>query len=382
MIDQKDRGPATVLVVDDDASVLEMISTCLRGDGYHVVAAGDARSALDSAERSHPDLVISDILMPDVDGFQFMGEYTRRFPHHLTPFIFLSSLSDRYSMVLGLDLGADDFLVKPVHLEVLKAKVRSLLQKKTRYTTPTFHGDLSKFSCLKLLQFCNRKGLTGEVVISSPVIHTRLQYKGGTAILPQTDDACAYVARLYELTEGTFVIHAQSVDFKEIEQAALPSASSADLPASSRPMGRLSAVRAEQRLFQIQTEYSGQQQGQIVTTVIVDGRVVHSRTGQPPRGTERKAIEKFIDTQHRAIEAEVRERISGDTIRRARELETSKETFSRLFDAGCEMYRERDYSGALALWSEAASIDPEDKTLVTNLKIVRLKLEELQAGKA
>lgn len=372
--EQKTRTPATILVVDDDPSVLEMITACLRSEGYQLKEAGDPEDALRIVEGLAPDLVISDVLMPGMDGFQFISEYTRRFPHRLTPFVFLSSLADKYSVILGLDLGADDYLVKPVHLEVLRAKVRSLLQKKTRYTTPTFYGDLSRYSAMKLLQFCDRKGLTGEVVISSPSLHTRLQFRGGDMQTTEAADPARFLECLYELNEGTFVIHAQSFDFKEIESAAIPASVESSPSVSNRPMGRLSAVRMDRRLFQIQTEYSGLNRDQIVTTVIVEGRIVHSRTGLPPAGATREALEKFIDGQHRAIEQEVKERISGEAQRRSRSQETSRDTFDRLFDAGCEMFREKDYSGALALWAEAYEIDSSDKTLATNLKIVRKKL--------
>ncbi|MEW6363171.1 MAG: response regulator [Acidobacteriota bacterium] len=377
MAAQESKREIRILLVDDEAPIREMIATGLRGEGYRVGAASSGVDALAQADKIEPDLVVSDVMMPEMDGFQFFGEYSRRFPHRLTPFVFLSSLSDRYSMILGLDLGADDFLVKPIHLDILRAKVRSVIQKKTRYTTPTFYGDLTGFSFAKLLQFCKRRGLTGEVVVTSPTMHTRLQFRGGTLGLSTSEESADFLERLFNLTAGTFVIHAQPFDFRDLEQAAI--ALGADAAGGGggapRPMGRLSALRVENRLFQIQSEFSTHPQNQIVTTVTVDGRTVLTRTGYPPAGASREELERLIDTQHSAVEKETREKLNAETIRKMRLQESSREKFNALFDEGCERFREHDFTGALDAWENAHALDPLDETLVTSLKVVKRKLK-------
>lgn len=368
-----------VLLVEDDPGMSDMIATCLRADHYAVTTAGTGHEALAAAERAEPEIVISDVLMPEMDGFQFLTAYRAKFPHRLTPFIFLSSLSDRYSMVLGLDLGADDYLTKPVHLDVLKAKVRSILQTKTRYTSPTFYGDLSRYSFIRVLQFCERSALNGEIVITNPRVHTRLQFRGGIPSVPGSENGVDFLAKLCDQKEGTFVIHAQAVDFTEIESVAstTPPPPPTPSPTPVTPMGRLSAVRADQRVFQIQTEFAAHPREQIVTTVTVNGRTVQSREGPLQHGADPWTIQSVIETQHAAVEAEVREKLSGETIRRMRDQEFVKLNVEHLFEAGCERFLGKDYSGAHDMWEEALGLSPDDRTVQMCLAIARRKIDEI-----
>jgi len=360
-----------ILLVDDDPSILEMISTFLRKEGHVVQSVSSGRDALQASE-TEPDLIISDVMMEEMDGFEFLKEYCRRFPHRLTPFLFLSSLTDHYSVVLGLDIGADDYLTKPVHLDILRAKVRSVLNRKTRYTSPVFYGDISRFCFMKVLQFCERKALTGEIVVASPTVHTRLQVRGGSLMVPANEDATRFLTQLYDLSEGTFVVHAQPVDFRELESASMQAAA---VPTGrERPVGRLSAIRVESRLFQVQTEMGYAPRAQISTIVTVDGRVVMKRESMPPEGTALQALDKLIETQHAAVEREVRERLHPDFIKKAKERETKNELFGSLVDTGYHRFTEKDYHGALADWQEASTINPEDKTISLNLRVVKAKL--------
>jgi len=118
-----------ILVVDDEPSLRELIVTALQGEGFEVLEAGDGLSGIETARRSSPDLVICDILMPNLDGYGAL-KVLREDPSTATiPFIFLTGSMERSTMRQGMDLGADDFITKPFAMPELLAAVRARLEK-------------------------------------------------------------------------------------------------------------------------------------------------------------------------------------------------------------------------------------------------------------
>lgn len=365
-----------IYVVDDENIFFESAKAALSSDGYDVVTFDEAKKALERSAGEEPDLVITDIMMPEMSGFEFKEAYDARFPGRQTPFVFLSSLSDPQDIVRGLDLGADDYLVKPVNAEVLKAKVRSVLSRKKRYSTPVFRGDLSKLPFVSLLQFCEAKGLTGEVEITSGGDLVKIRVKGGDLVIDDLDDSS--LEQLYDRTEGTFVIYSQPVDFSDIGDAAVREVKEPApvIKEKEKPMGRLSGVKVRDMLFQLQTEFITLPENQVVTIVILDGKVLMKRnTPVPPDKTDRSGLEDIIEFQHLSVEKEVREKVD-DLIRKKTDAKDSpKEKFARLFEEGFDLYRDEDYEKALAVWEEARALNPADKILETNIKMLRRKLK-------
>jgi class 3 adenylate cyclase/transcriptional regulator CtsR len=118
-----------ILVVEDDAAIRLNVTLMLKGEGYEVDAAEDGRAGIVHARRFAPDLIVSDVMMPELDGFAML-EALRAEPRFVdTPFIFLTALSDRTSMRRGMNLGADDFLNKPFTRDELTDAVNSRLKK-------------------------------------------------------------------------------------------------------------------------------------------------------------------------------------------------------------------------------------------------------------
>lgn len=118
-----------ILVVDDSPDNLFLVQTILEEEGYEITLAEDGRTALEYVEQSPPDLVLLDVMMPEMDGF----EVTKRIRENpKLPFmpILLITAFDQPSVVKGLDTGADDFIRKPVEVDELLARVRSLLRLK------------------------------------------------------------------------------------------------------------------------------------------------------------------------------------------------------------------------------------------------------------
>jgi len=116
-----------ILVVDDDPHIRDLIRFALRKEGFEVAEAKDGQAALDMHKRAQPDLVILDILMPELDG----TEVCRRLRKEAaTPIIFLSSKDEELDRIVGLELGGDDYVTKPFSPRELVARVKAVLRRR------------------------------------------------------------------------------------------------------------------------------------------------------------------------------------------------------------------------------------------------------------
>ena len=122
-----------VLVVDDEPQNRRLFGTLLVREGYTVESAQDGTEALDRIERHPPDLVLLDVQMPGVNGFEVCRRLKTEARTRLIPVVLVTGLTAREDRLLGIDAGADDFLSKPVDREELRVRVSSLLRVK-RYT--------------------------------------------------------------------------------------------------------------------------------------------------------------------------------------------------------------------------------------------------------
>ena len=115
-----------ILVVDDERPISDIIKFNLTKEGYEVVTAFDGREALEQFEAEKPDLVILDLMLPELDGLEVAKEI-RKTSH--TPIIMLSAKSEVFDKVLGLELGADDYIMKPFDPKEMVARVRAVLRR-------------------------------------------------------------------------------------------------------------------------------------------------------------------------------------------------------------------------------------------------------------
>ena len=118
--------PETILVVEDEPSLQETLAYNLKKEGYTVEAVGDGREALDLARSLKPDLVVLDLMLPGLDGF----EVTRILRKEMTvPILMLTARDDEIDRVVGLEVGADDYLTKPFSMRELMARVKAQLRR-------------------------------------------------------------------------------------------------------------------------------------------------------------------------------------------------------------------------------------------------------------
>lgn len=116
----------TILVVDDEDMVREVVSAYLAREGYATVEAVDGQAALDAVEQREPDLIVLDVMLPRIDGYTVLSELRKRTQ---VPVILLTARSQEVDRVLGLELGADDYVVKPFSPRELTARVKSVLRR-------------------------------------------------------------------------------------------------------------------------------------------------------------------------------------------------------------------------------------------------------------
>ena len=120
-----------ILVVDDDLNICELLRLYLTKDGYNVVVANDGQSAVSMFQEENPSLVLLDVMLPKLDGWQVCREI-RKFSE--TPIIMLTAKGEVFDRVLGLELGADDYVVKPFDTKEIVARIKAVLRRSASST--------------------------------------------------------------------------------------------------------------------------------------------------------------------------------------------------------------------------------------------------------
>src|SRR3954463_12735626 len=134
----------TILVVDDERNIVDLVRLYLEKEGFAVVAAADGEEGLALHRRHEPDLVILDLMLPKLDGLEVCREIRRMGD---TPVLMLTARSDDIDAIIGLELGADDYVTKPFHPRALVARVRAILR---RTDATTRGGRLIEVGTLRI----------------------------------------------------------------------------------------------------------------------------------------------------------------------------------------------------------------------------------------
>lgn len=115
-----------ILIVDDDANICELLRLYLEKDGFKTVVAGDGEQALEFVNQHNPDLILLDIMLPKLDGWQVCREIRKTLE---TPIIMLTAKGETFDKILGLELGADDYVSKPFDTKEIVARIKAVLRR-------------------------------------------------------------------------------------------------------------------------------------------------------------------------------------------------------------------------------------------------------------
>jgi len=122
-----------ILIVDDEPDILEFLQYNLKKEGYKVITAPDGSEAIKIAEREKPDLIILDIMMPEMDGIETCRQLRLHKDFADTPIAFLTARDEDFSQIAALDVGGDDYVTKPIKPRVLVSRIQALLRRVDRF---------------------------------------------------------------------------------------------------------------------------------------------------------------------------------------------------------------------------------------------------------
>jgi two-component system phosphate regulon response regulator PhoB len=126
----------TILVIDDEADLVELVRYNLVREGFHVIAAHDGESGLKLAEQKSPDLVVVDLMLPGIDGLEVCRRLRSESRTFKIPILMLTAKASESDRVIGLELGADDYVTKPFSPSELVARVKALLRRAAGFERP------------------------------------------------------------------------------------------------------------------------------------------------------------------------------------------------------------------------------------------------------
>ncbi len=162
---------ARLLVVDDEPNIRELLATSLRFAGFEVHAAADGQQALKLARDVEPDLVVLDVMLPDLDGFAVTRRLRER--GQFVPVLFLTARDDTADKVQGLTVGGDDYVTKPFSLEEVVARIRAVLRR-TRHADDD--SNVLRYADLELDDDSHEVHRAGQPVELSPTEFKLLRY--------------------------------------------------------------------------------------------------------------------------------------------------------------------------------------------------------------
>ena len=154
-----------ILVADDDKNICELLSIYLEKEDYEVVLAHDGESAIAQFQAAKPDMVLLDVMMPKLDGWQVCREIRKNYD---TPIIMITAKGETFDKVLGLELGADDYVVKPFDSKEIVARIKAVLRRTTKKAAA--ENDVKEVCYDKLVVNMTRYELRvdGKVISTPP----------------------------------------------------------------------------------------------------------------------------------------------------------------------------------------------------------------------
>lgn len=218
-------GSALVLVVDDDARYRELCARVMRENGFEVLTAQNGLEGLSLALRHQPGLVISDVTMPSMDGWQFLRMVRARPELRRLPFIFLTELTSDDERLRGYQLGVDDYVAKPFTGVELTARVERVLERANaaeQAVADGMRGDLSKVPLSSVLMLAEMERRSGLVQLARHGETAALHLRDGAVVridLAEPHDRLEGIARFFyvlEWEEGRFELSTSALAIDDV----------------------------------------------------------------------------------------------------------------------------------------------------------------------
>jgi CheY-like chemotaxis protein len=320
-----------IVVVDDEPHIRLLLAQIMAPPDFEVHAFADPRDALMKLHDLAPDLIVCDVMMPDMDGRTFLQVVKRSQDLRDVPFIFLSAVKEVNEVVQAYEVGADDFVEKPFHLARLMAKVRAMLRLAERRRPDALTGPVRGEGTLALLKFCEDNHLTGRLTVFASGQERWAEFLGGEMMraggTPEDEDVDPLDA-LLALRTGTYRIEQRRLDRRAVDEALArrrdedaaaaeapaapaPDESDESLPPPSLPEGRLSRVRVRGSEVQVQTEAANRPLFTVTTILARDGQVLRKIESAWPHALKRREDLELaraqIERQHERVVSTLRE---------------------------------------------------------------------------
>lgn len=151
----------TILIVDDEANIIQLARLYLEREGFQVQAVTDGMAAIQAVEKIHPALVVLDVMLPELDGFEVCRRL--RAQNNTTPILMLTARDDDFDKIVGLELGADDYLTKPFNPRELVARVKAVLRRSLRSSAAS-EGENLRLGDL-MIDVARREVRTGGTLV-------------------------------------------------------------------------------------------------------------------------------------------------------------------------------------------------------------------------
>ncbi len=207
---EEEGPPAEILIVDDDNTYRDRIASAMIACGHQIRTATNGLDGLGSALREPPDLILSDVQMPSMDGWQLLRMVRSRQTLTNIPFVFLTTLSGDDERLKGYQLGVDDYIAKPFKDAELKARVSKVLSRVRRRPraaaeSKALRGDLSQVALPSILSFIEMERRSGALLLVNDqqlaTVHIRDGAPARVDLPPELDDSIQGIERLYHVLD-------------------------------------------------------------------------------------------------------------------------------------------------------------------------------------
>ncbi len=314
-----------IVIVDDEEAIRSMLVHTLPGDEFELFTFGQAPEALRLLPELRPDLILCDVMMPDMDGHAFFQEVKRLDGLRQVPFLFLSAVNATDEIVATMEAGADDFVNKPFSPARLLAKVRAVLRLAGR-TAPfaeerrhdALAGEIGARGTLPLVKFCETVRLSGRLTVTAPGLERWAAFLGGELVAAGSEPDTPGeepIDLLLAMTSGHYEITQNRLDPAALAALSVAEAGAAPVAEEAAPAhppgGLLTRLDVRGDSVTVQTEAENRPDFTVTTVITRGGHVIRKiESGWPhpqQRGDDQAAAEAHVQRQHERVTSAVRE---------------------------------------------------------------------------